>query len=148
MLISINMLQEAPEYIPLQTTPDLPLDLTEEKEPRTLTYISDTLLSRLIPDSLGPSGHLLHPITTSERKLSHLIWSDSGVHGQERAAEHMNNTHWYSGMTMDILATKLSLWASNITGSTRWLFLGPDIPNGLSEGRTYSWSRQNIKRFL
>jgi hypothetical protein len=49
---------------------------------------------------------------------------------------------------MDILATKLSLWTSNVTVSTRWIFLGPDIPNGLSEGRTNAWSGKKLKRSL
>ena len=143
-----NLNQLASGGTRIYTTPDLPLDLTEEEEPVTLTDISDALLASLIPDSPRLPGHLLRPISTLERKLAHLLWSDPGVHRQERAAEHMNNTHWYSGLTMDILATKLSQWASNITGSTRWLFLGHDIPNGLSEGRTYPWSRQKLKRLL
>jgi hypothetical protein len=103
-----NLNQHASGGSRIHTTPDLPLDLTEEEKPMTLTYILETLLSRLIPDSPGPSGHLLRPIMTSERKLAHLICSDPGVHGQERAEEYMNNTRWYSGLTIDILATKLS----------------------------------------
>jgi hypothetical protein len=128
----------------IYTTPDLPLDLTEEEEPAVVTDTPDEILANLISDPPGLPGHLLRPISISERKLAQLFWSDPGVHGQERATEHINNTHWYSGTTMDILTTKLSQWVSNITGSTRWLFLGPDIPNGLSGGSNFLRTTPNL----
>ena len=132
----------------IYTTPDLPVDLTEEEEPMAVADIPDEILAGIISGLPGPPGHLLRPISISERQLAQLIWSSPGVHGQERAMEHISNTHWYSGTTMDTLATKLSQWVLSITGSTRWLFLGPDIPNGLSDGRTYAWSRQKLRRLL
>ena len=132
----------------IYTTPDLPVDLTEEEEPMAVADIPDEILAGILSGLPGPPGHLLRPISISERQLAQLIWSSPGVHGQERAMEHISNTHWYSGTTMDTLATKLSQWVLSITGSTRWLFLGPDIPNGLSDGRTYAWSRQKLRRLL
>ena len=94
----------------IYTTPDLPVDLTEEEEPMAVADIPDEILAGIISGLPGPPGHLLRPISISERQLAQLIWSSPGVHGQERAMEHISNTHWYSGTTMDTLATKLSQW--------------------------------------
>jgi hypothetical protein len=46
-----NLNQLASGGARIYTTPDLPLDLTEEEEPVILTDISDALLTSLIPDS-------------------------------------------------------------------------------------------------
>ena len=61
---------------------------------------------------------------------------------------HLLNGAWYTGDIMSRMAVKLTYWSRAITSSSRWVFLSPDILNGITAGYSMAWARNKLTQAI
>jgi hypothetical protein len=90
-------------------------------------------------------GHLLRPLTTSERAAANAIAINPWSYGLDNCSGHLFDRSWFTNTAIiSNLVDKLPTWSRGITSSDRWVFLPPDILNGLASGRLYPWARGRL----
>ena len=92
----------------------------------------------------SPIGHLLRPLSSSERAAAAAISINPQDYGLESLSGHLFERSWYNTAVISNIVDKLTAWARDITNSDRWVFLSPDIINGLASGRLHSWARRTL----
>ena len=122
-----------------QTSLESPLDISDIPD----TTISD--ITEFLPAPHGsPIGHLLRPLSPSERAAAAAIAGKPQDYGLESLSGHLFGRSWYNTAVISNIVDKLTAWARDITNSDRWVFLPPDIINGLASGRLHSWARRTL----
>jgi hypothetical protein len=109
-------------------------------------FLDDPLLE-LTSGMIANPGHLLRPVTSIGKEISGHISACPRVPGQGMLKELLKGTIWYHRRSHKHTRGEtygLGEYAHRLP--PRWLFLGPDIPNGLSGGRSNAWSRQKLMR--
>ena len=122
-----------------QTSSASPLELSDVDDSPLLDIIS------FLPDTPGAAnGHLLRPLSTSERAAAHAIALNPLSYGLDNCSRHLFDRSWFNTAIISNLVDKLTTWSRDITSSDRWVFLPPDILNGLASGRLYPWARGKL----
>jgi hypothetical protein len=147
MTLSLNILATTPDEMLkglTQTSQSQPIDIKDDGKASALASLS-TFLSHRPGET---EGHLLRPVTPTEHRAVEALLANPVTYGIEDLIPHLLNGAWYSGEIMSRMAVKLTRWSMTTTASSRWVFLGPDILNGITAGYSMTWARNKLTQAI
>jgi hypothetical protein len=65
-------------------------------------------------------------------------------YGLDSLSEHLFGRSWYNTAVIFNIVDKLTAWSRDLTNSDRWIFLSPDIIDGLTSGLLFPWARSKL----
>jgi hypothetical protein len=144
---SINVLAITPDEILeglTRTSQSQPIDIEDDGKASALASLSIFLPHR----QMETEDHLLRPVTATERRAVEALLANPVKYGMEDLMPHLLKGAWYTGDIMSRMAVKLTRWSMATTDSSRWVFLGPDIVNGITAGYSMSWARTKLTQAI